>query len=124
MSLPKDVVQRTLEIIQKRGWTYKFSSDPAGPLNVRSALSAACTQLCVPHEWYPTYAMGVAAIHKHLGDGLMSWEFGTHADAPRPRTQHEVEQMLTKVINQWEKYEDHVGLSQRPGHSSTTHGTA
>lgn len=93
------VVRRTLEIIQQRGWVNKMSTDSASPLNVRSAIAAACTQLighAARREWYDGYLDAVHACNTVLKKGITYWEFDVKSPA-------EVEAMLIEVIDRLEK---------------------
>lgn len=100
----RTVLVHALEEISKRGWTVRFSSGPDSSLNLRSAISAACSDLtCNNSEWYQQYLAAIRCVESHLKDGVTSWEFGTHANKPRPRVQSEVEQMLTELIERLEK---------------------
>lgn len=124
MLLTLEVLRRTLALIQERGWTYQYTSDSVGPLNIRSALTMACTELCDDQNWYATYGYAVSVITRFNRDGVMSWEFGTHASKPRRRTQAEVEKVLSAVIDQMEKHEAEVGHGRIPGRSGADAGTA
>lgn len=93
-----DALRRTLQIIQERGWAISVSTDTTSPLNLRSAISRACTDLlglAPRREWYDLYLDCVHAIGTALGAGLTDWEF-------KVKTTSEVEAMLSEVINRLE----------------------
>lgn len=93
------VLERTRDILQERGWQHRFSSGKGGSLNIRSAISAACSDLALDaHEWYVAYRSAVKTLSLFLKDGVSSWEFGTHASQPRMRTESEVFELFDKVI--------------------------
>lgn len=92
------VLSRTLEILQKRGWAAAWSTDDDSPLNIRSAVAKACTQL-VGHgdalAWHNLYLDAVHDIGVHLKTGVNAWEAMAKSAA-------QVEAMLTEVINRLE----------------------
>jgi hypothetical protein len=93
-----DIIRRAQQIIGGRGWSMKMSTDNSSPLNLRSAISRACTELVgtAPRpQWYELYLDAVHAIGAHLQHGLTDWEF-------KVKKTSEVEAMLTEVINRLE----------------------
>lgn len=102
-------------ILTARGWDCHYSSHPDSPLNIPSAVAAACTRVTDGDSsaWYPAYRDSVAAIRAHIDDGVQSWEFGTHADEPRRRTESEVLAMLGDVIAKVQRA--HTGALNRLG---------
>jgi hypothetical protein len=93
---PIAVLSRTLDIIRERGWTAQWSSGPGTPLNIRSAVSLACTDLvgtAPNHEWYELYRATCHAIGEYLSEGIIAWEFEVKSPA-------EVEAMLATVLQQ------------------------
>lgn len=118
-----DVARRTLDIIRERGWCYKFSAHSGSPLNLRSAVSRACTQLCTEDIWHATYALTIKEIRDEIQrgipedqqQGVIDWEFGSRSTKKPTRTQAEVEAVLEQVIQRLERDEDTRGA----GHGST-----
>lgn len=98
----RTVLVYALELIHRRGWTVRFSNGPQSPLNIRCAISAACTDLCSQGDWHSQYTDTVACLEAHLKAGVIAWEFGTTGKPSRPRTHAEVESMLTEVIERLE----------------------
>lgn len=92
------VLRRALETIQDRGWAAMWSTDDTSPLNLRSAIANACTQL-IGHvnrrEWYDAYLDAVHAVSIHLQAGLTDWE-------AKAKSQVKVEAMLSEVITRLE----------------------
>lgn len=115
---PLDVFRRTLDIIQVRGWSVNWSNGPNSTVNLRSAIMQAVTDISGGDDWYRPYLASLKVINEYLHDGVMSWEFGTHANPPRKRIQSEVEQMLGRLIAQLEKNE--VKYRRRTGSDSRT----
>ena len=115
------VLKRSREMLQERGWTYRFSSGKNSSLNIRSAISASCHELA-PNagDWYVAYRSSVATLVLFLKDGIQSWEFGTHASRPRMRQEHEVMEMLDKVIKRLESREEKACARISSGNSSGT----
>lgn len=113
-----DVLVAAEKILRERGWHYRFSSGSNGKLNIRSAISAACSQVVADNgDWYPAYLGAVKVLSGYLKDGLSSWEFGTHQANPRMRTEDEVFDLFRKVISGWEFHENQA---RRTARSSST----
>jgi hypothetical protein len=101
-----DTLKRTLEIIQERGWSPLWSQGPTTPLNIRSAVSYACSELFGEEQValrYRAYRDATDILSKHLEAGIIAWEFGPPSSKVRRRKQSEVEAMLTEVIARLEK---------------------
>jgi hypothetical protein len=91
---PTEAIGRTLEILQERGWSRKWSSGKGSTLNIRSAISVACTDLAGSQpstQWSDLYINSVDVLTQHLKKGVTDWEFTVKSPA-------EVEQMLATVI--------------------------
>lgn len=68
-------------------------------MNIRSAVSAATTHLVLENsQWTAEYVAAINALSARAKDGVQSWEFGTHANKPRKRTEAEVLQLFTDTI--------------------------
>jgi len=103
------VIRRALELIQDRGWTTMMSTSDTSALNIRSAISRACTDQIGsgPHrQWYEAYLDAVHAIANALGEGITDWEF-------RVKASSEVEAMLTEVIKRLENGDIESRASRR-----------
>lgn len=89
-------------------------------MNIRSAVSAACTELVAGDKWHLAYQEAMATLTNHLQDGVMSWEFGTHASKPRRRTEQEVFDMFDKLIRRLESRDKRSRVRIGDGNSSST----
>ena len=89
------VLRDARDLITERGWTAVWPRKTHA-LSIRSAIILAADGNSA------TYCDAVNAWRDIVKDGVMSWEFGTHADPPRRRTQEEVVKMLNKVIRRLE----------------------
>lgn len=94
-----EVLKTADAILHDRGWHHLFSAGAGGKLNIRSAISAACTKVVRNNsEWHPAYRQAVKTLSLYLKDGVSSWEFGTHSQQPRRRTEQEVFELFSNVI--------------------------
>jgi len=87
-----------------------MSTDKTSPLNLRSAISLACTELVgnAPRkEWYELYLDAVHAISSVLKGGITYWEFTVKVPT-------QVDTMLTEVINRLENGAIKPRASRRP----------
>jgi hypothetical protein len=94
---PKAILSRTLDIIRERGWSADWSNGPGTPLNIRSAISVACTDLVglAPHpDWTKAYHSTVTVVMNHIGTGITNWEY--------TKTHAQIEAMLTEILNRLE----------------------
>lgn len=108
------VLRAAEKILHERGWDYRFSHGAGSRLNIRSAISAACSQVIVKNgDWRPAYIKSVRVLSEYLDDGVSSWEFGTHQSKPRMRTEEEVFDLFRKVISGLEFDEKNPG-NRRP----------
>lgn len=90
-------------------------------MNIRSAVSAACSRLVINNaEWHVEYMAAINTLSAFLKDGVQSWEFGTHASRPRMRTEAEVLEMFTSVIDRLERNESKARAGLGAGGSSNT----
>ena len=97
------VLRRVLIILQERGWAPLWSIDKRGPLNLRCAVSVACSDLVgdgVSKQWYDLYLDTTDVLRQCLHNGIISWEGMVKAPA-------EVEKMLIEVITRLENDEIH-----------------
>lgn len=114
-----EVLKAAESILHDRGWHFRFSAGSGGKLNIRSAISAACSQVAISSgDWHPAYRKAVATLSLFLKDGVQSWEFGTHGSPPRRRTEAEVFDLFRKVITKLEKNENKD--SRQPARSKRT----
>jgi hypothetical protein len=119
-----DIIRHALATIRERGWTYQYSAGPGKPLNIRSAVSLACTKLCEENQWHKTYIAAIKSISELTDDGVLSyWEFGAPTSKKPRRKQAEVERLLVQAIERWEKHESQVGHGDRPGRSGSDRRT-
>lgn len=101
-----EVLKTAQSILHERGWHIRFSAGSGGKLNIRSAISAACSEVVANRgDWHPAYRKAVATLSLFLKDGVQSWEFGTHGSPPRRRTEAEVFDLFRKVITKLESHE-------------------
>lgn len=115
------VVKQAQAILHARGWQTRYSSGADSKLNIRSAISAACTQLATSDtQWHTAYRGAIATISAFLKDGVTSWEFGTHASAPRRRDEREVFAMFDKLVQRLESGEEKVRTDFGGGSNSIT----
>lgn len=100
MPTTQHVLRRVLGLLRSRGWTYRYSIDRDGPLNLRSAISASCTALCSRPggEWHDAYIACIDALTSQLGEALSHWEYGPQGAKTSKRRQSEVEQLLEDTI--------------------------
>lgn len=106
------VLRRALEILQDRGWASRWSQDNDGPLNIRCAISKACSELVGYDQgrlWYDCYLDSVHGVATYLKRGIIDWEAKVKAPV-------EVEVMLTEVINRLEN-DDIKPRKHRPRYS-------
>lgn len=96
------VLRRVLEVIRERGWTTSWSVGPGTPLNLRSAISVACTDVAggPAAQWHHLYLDTVDILMQHLHNGILYWEYTA-------KSQAKVERMLTDVIARLESDEIH-----------------
>lgn len=119
--LTKDILIHARKLLLDRGWDYRYSSGPGSRMNLRSAISAACSRFVLDNaKWHVEYMDAINTLSAYLKDGVQSWEFGTHASKPRLRTEAEVMEMLTQVIDRLERNENKARARLSTGSSSGT----
>lgn len=119
--LTKEILTYARKLLLDRGWDYRYSSGPGSRMNLRSAISAACSRFVTDNaKWHVEYMAAINTLSAFVKDGVQSWEFGTHASKPRLRTEAEVMEMLTQVIDRLERNENKARAGLGAGSDSNT----
>lgn len=108
----RDILITARDILRERQWCRSWSYGQSSPLNLRSAVSLACTkQVGGSHaEWYECYLDAIHALTHALGRGITEWEFQVTVGSV-------VDNTLTEVINRLENTNDiprRAGRRTRP----------